>query len=93
MTSRDIADALAAAQKSGEAEARERIAFVLETMAEGIAAGDVALAGFGRLVTSLRQSRTGDCPTEGEVIIIGFWTRADPESVRRRPGRVAGCPR
>lgn len=78
MTGRDIAEALAAAQECGAAEARARLEFLLETMAEGVAVGDVALAGFGRLETMRPPARKAPNVPDGEVVVIGFWTRSGP---------------
>ena len=75
MTGQDIADALAAAQDCSAAEARARVGFVLEAMADGIAVGDVALAGFGRLATMRSGKRKRPIAPDWEVVVIGFWTR------------------
>ena len=76
MTGRDIAEALAAAQECGAAEAQARLEFLLETMVEGVAVGDVALAGFGRLATMRPPARKAQDAPDGEVVVIGFWTRS-----------------
>lgn len=75
MTGRDIAEALAAAQDSSAGEARARLAFLLESMADGIAQGDIALAGFGRLATPRSATRKVRIAQNREVVVIGFWTR------------------
>ena len=50
--------------------------FPLETMVEGVAVGDVALAGFGRLATMRPPARKAQDAPDGEVVVIGFWTRS-----------------
>lgn len=73
MTSKDIADRLAAARGISKAEARARVTAVLDAIADGIAGGDgdVALAGFGRFSVSRRGARPGRNPRSGETIMIG----------------------
>jgi DNA-binding protein HU-beta len=75
MTSKDIADALAAAQEISKAEARGQVAAVLEAIAAGVAKGDVALAGFGKFSVSRRAARPGRNPRSGETIVIGPSSR------------------
>lgn len=90
MTSKDIADALAAAHGIGNAEARAMVATMLDTIASGLAKGDVALAGFGKFAVSNRPRRAGRHPRTGEPMII-----AASKAVKFRPAlalknRVAG---
>ena len=63
MTSKDIADALAARHGIGKAEARAQVSAVLEAIGDGVAKGDVALAGFGKFSVSCRVApRVPDAP-------------------------------
>ncbi|MCG7349430.1 HU family DNA-binding protein [Sphingomonas sp. ACRSK] len=75
MTSKDIADRLAAARGISKAEARATVTAVLDAIADGIAGGDVALAGFGRFSVSRRGARPGRNPRSGETIVIGPSSR------------------
>lgn len=89
MTSRDIADALAARHGISKADARAQVAAVLEAIVDGVAKGDVALAGFGKFSVSHRAARPGRNPRSGETIVIGPSTRIGVRAAKAFKDRLA----
>lgn len=89
MTSKDIADALAARHGISKVEARAQVAAVLEAIADGAAKGDVALAGFGKFSVSRRAARPGRNPRSGETMVIGPTTRVGFRAAKALKDRFA----
>ncbi len=89
LTSKDIAEALAARNGTSKAEARAQVTAVLEAIATGIAKGDVALAGFGKFSVSRRAARPGRNPRSGETIVIGPSTRVSFRAAKTLKDRVS----
>jgi DNA-binding protein HU-beta len=89
LTSKDIADVLAEAQGIGKSEARAQVAAVLKAIANGIAKGDVALAGFGKFSVSRRAARPGRNPRSGEILVIGPSSRVGFKAAKALKDRVA----
>ena len=89
MTNKDIADALAARHGISKAGARAQVAAVLEAIADGVAKGDVALAGFGKFSASHRAARPGRNPRSGETIVIGPSTRIVFRAAKALKDRLA----
>lgn len=89
MTSKDIADALAARHGISKADARAQVAAVLEAIADGVTKGDVALAGFGKFSVSRRAARPGRNPRSGESIVIGPSTRVGFRAAKALKDRLA----
>jgi DNA-binding protein HU-beta len=90
MTSKDIADALAASHGISKAEARRQVAAVLEAISTGIARGDVALPGFGKFSVSRRAARPGRNPRSGETIVIGPSARVGFRAAKALKDRLSG---
>jgi DNA-binding protein HU-beta len=89
LTSKDIADALAARHGISKAEARAQVAAVLEAIATGVARGDVVLSGFGKFSVSRRAARPGRNPRSGETIVIGPSVRVGFRAAKALKDRVA----
>jgi DNA-binding protein HU-beta len=89
LTSKDIADALAARHGISKAEARAQVAAVLEAIADGVVKGDVALTGFGKFSVSRRAARPGRNPRSGEIIVIGPSTRVSFRAAKMLKDRVS----
>ncbi len=89
MTSKDIADALAARHEISKAEARAQVAAVLEAITDGVAKGDVALAGFGKFSVSRRAARPRRNPRSGETMVIGPTTRVGFRAAKAFKDRLA----
>lgn len=89
LTSKDITNALADARGISNADARAQVAAVLQAIAEGVAKGDVALAGFGKFTVSRRAARPGRNPRSGETMVIGPSTRIGFRAAKALKDRVA----
>jgi len=89
LTSKDIADALAARHGISKAEARAQVSTVLEAIADSVAKGGVALAGFGKFSVSRRAARPGRNPQSGETMVIGPTTRVGFRAAKALKDRLA----
>lgn len=89
MTSKDIVNALVARHGISKADARAQVVAVLEAIADGVAKGDVALAGFGKFSVSRRAARPGRNPRSGETIVIGPSTRVGFRAAKTLKDRLA----
>jgi DNA-binding protein HU-beta len=90
MTRNDIADALAASRRISKAEARARVADVLDAIAAGAAKGEVVLAGFGKFSVSRRAARSGRNPRTGERIVIAPSSRVVFKAAKAFKDRITG---
>ncbi|MBV2147514.1 HU family DNA-binding protein [Sphingobium sp. AS12] len=90
MTSKDIADRLAATRGISKAKTREIVAAVLDAISTGVAKGEVSLAGFGKFSVSRRAARPGRNPRSEETIVIGPSSRIGFRAAKALKDRLAG---